>query len=332
MLRVGLTGGLASGKSLVAELFERRGARVIHADEIAHQLMAPGQAVHQEVVKHFGRQIVKADGSIDRAKLATLAFDGGRIAELNAIVHPAVIARQEQWMDEIAKENPQAVAMGEAALLMEAGVADRFATLVVATCGRQQRASQIGSWISRPAHVELTEAAAPQNFDNDEQNNISVYRRVLPSVVSVAARTVQFDFFYGEVPQEGLGSGFIVDREGHILTNYHVVENARQIEVTTSDKKKYRASVVGLDKVDDLAVIQIQGPSLQPATLGDSRALEVGQKVYAIGNPFGLAGSMTRGIISSLRPVRGPSGVLLDEAIQTDAAVNPGNSGGPLLN
>ena len=200
------------------------------------------------------------------------------------------------------------------------------------THGRLQPASQIGSWISRPAHVELTQAAAPQNFDNDEQNNISVYRRVLPSVVSVAARTVQFDFFYGEVPQEGLGSGFIVDREGHILTNYHVVENARQIEVTTSDKKKYRASVVGLDKVDDLAVIQIQGPSLQPATLGDSRALEVGQKVYAIGNPFGLAGSMTRGIISSLRPVRGPSGVLLDEAIQTDAAVNPGNSGGPLLN
>ena len=174
------------------------------------------------------------------------------------------------------------------------------------THGRLQPASQIGSWISRPAHVELTQAAAPQNFDNDEQNNISVYRRVLPSVVSVAARTVQFDFFYGEVPQEGLGSGFIVDREGHILTNYHVVENARQIEVTTSDKKKYRASVVGLDKVDDLAVIQIQGPSLQPATLGDSRALEVGQKVYAIGNPFGLAGSMTRGIISSLRPVRGP--------------------------
>jgi len=188
------------------------------------------------------------------------------------------------------------------------------------------------SWISRPTHVELTEAAAPPQLDPDEQNNIAVYRRVLPSVVSVASRSVQFDFFYGEIPQEGLGSGFIVDRQGHILTNYHVVAGARQIEVTTSDKKKYRATIVGLDKVDDLAVIQIQGEKLEPATLGDSHNLEVGQKVYAIGNPFGLSGSMTRGIISSLRPVRGPNGVAMDEAIQTDAAVNPGNSGGPLLN
>ena len=145
MLRVGLTGGLASGKSLVAELFERRGAHVIRADEIAHQLMAPGQSVYQEVVKHFGREIVKADGSIDRARLAALSFDGGRIAELNAIVHPAVIARQEQWMDEVGKENPQAVAMVEAALLMEAGVAGRFDKIVVVTCGGQQRASRFAA-------------------------------------------------------------------------------------------------------------------------------------------------------------------------------------------
>jgi S1-C subfamily serine protease len=153
-------------------------------------------------------------------------------------------------------------------------------------------------------------------------------------VVNITSRTVQFDFFYGEVPQEGQGSGFIIDREGHILTNYHVVADAnRGIEVTTSDKKKYRAQVVGTDPVNDLAVIQIHGDTaLDPATLGDSKRLAVGQKVYAIGNPFGLAGTMTRGIISSIRPVRGPNGNYIDEAIQTDAAINPGNSGGPLLN
>jgi len=188
--------------------------------------------------------------------------------------------------------------------------------------------------VTRPAHVEITEAAEPQTFDSEEQTNINVYKKVLPSVVNITSRTVQFDFFYGEVPQEGQGSGFIIDREGHILTNYHVVADAnRGIEVTTSDKKKYRAQVVGTDPVNDLAVIQIHGDTaLDPATLGDSKRLTVGQKVYAIGNPFGLAGTMTRGIISSIRPVRGPNGNYIDEAIQTDAAINPGNSGGPLLN
>ena len=188
--------------------------------------------------------------------------------------------------------------------------------------------------VTRPARVEITEAAEPQTFDSEEQTNINVYKKVLPSVVNITSRTVQFDFFYGEVPQEGQGSGFIIDREGHILTNYHVVADAnRGIEVTTSDKKKYRAQVVGTDPVNDLAVIQIHGDTaLDPATLGDSKRLAVGQKVYAIGNPFGLAGTMTRGIISSIRPVRGPNGNYIDEAIQTDAAINPGNSGGPLLN
>jgi S1-C subfamily serine protease len=199
------------------------------------------------------------------------------------------------------------------------------------THGSFQHGPELPAWVSRPTHVELTEAAAPEGFDADEQNNIRVYHKVLPSVVNITSHTVQYDFFYGEVPEEGLGSGVIIDRDGHILTNYHVVQGARQLEVTTSDKKKFRAQVVGTDPLDDVAVIQIKGANLTAATLGDSRYLEVGQKVYAIGNPFGLAGSMTRGIISSLRPVRGPNGVYMDEAIQTDAAVNPGNSGGPLL-
>ena len=187
------------------------------------------------------------------------------------------------------------------------------------------------SWVTRPAHVELTQAAAPAGYDPEEQNNISVYRKALPSVVNITSTAVAFDFFYGAVPQQGMGSGFVIDGEGHILTNYHVIEGARQLEVTTSDKKKYKAQIVGTDPVHDLAVIQIPTKNVPQASIGDSKNLVVGQKVYAIGNPFGLSGTMTRGIISSIRSVKGQRG-FIDEAIQTDAAINPGNSGGPLLN
>ena len=187
------------------------------------------------------------------------------------------------------------------------------------------------SWVTRPTHVELTQAAGPANFDADEQNNIAVYKKALPSVVNITSTAVAFDFFYGAVPQQGMGSGFVIDTEGHILTNNHVVEGARQLEVTTSDKKKYKAQIVGTDPVHDLAVIQIPNKSVPQAGIGDSKSLVVGQKVYAIGNPFGLSGTMTRGIISSIRSLKGQRG-FIDEAIQTDAAINPGNSGGPLLN
>jgi S1-C subfamily serine protease len=187
------------------------------------------------------------------------------------------------------------------------------------------------SWVTRPTHVELTQAAGPANFDADEQNNISVYKKALPSVVNITSTAVAYDFFYGAVPQQGMGSGFVIDTEGHILTNNHVVEGARQLEVTTSDKKKYKAQIVGTDPVHDLAVIQIPNKSVPQAEIGDSKSLVVGQKVYAIGNPFGLSGTMTRGIISSIRSLKGQRG-FIDEAIQTDAAINPGNSGGPLLN
>jgi S1-C subfamily serine protease len=187
------------------------------------------------------------------------------------------------------------------------------------------------SWVTRPTHVELTQAAGPANFDADEQNNINVYKKALPSVVNITSTAVAYDFFYGAVPQQGMGSGFVIDTEGHILTNNHVVEGARQLEVTTSDKKKYKAQIVGTDPVHDLAVIQIPNKSVPQAEIGDSKSLVVGQKVYAIGNPFGLSGTMTRGIISSIRSLKGQRG-FIDEAIQTDAAINPGNSGGPLLN
>jgi S1-C subfamily serine protease len=188
------------------------------------------------------------------------------------------------------------------------------------------------NWFGHPAQVEITEAAPGETLDSEEQNNISVYRRNIPSVVNVTSRAMAFDFFYGMVPQEGQGSGFVIDKEGHILTNYHVIADARQVEVTMHNRKKYKATVVGTDPPHDLAVIQIKAPDLVPSVLGDSRNLQVGQKVYAIGNPFGLAGTMTRGIVSSIRPVREPNGATIEEAIQTDAAINPGNSGGPLMN
>ncbi len=181
--------------------------------------------------------------------------------------------------------------------------------------------------------LDLTEAHAAPAFDAEEQNNIAVYKRVLPSVVNITSRAVVFNFFYGTVPQEGQGSGFILDKAGHVLTNFHVVEGAnRGIEVKLSNKRTYKATVIGTDKVHDLALLQIDAPSLQPVTLADSSQLAVGEKVYAIGNPFGLSGTMTRGIISSIRSIRNQDGAPIEDAIQTDAAINPGNSGGPLLN
>ncbi len=181
--------------------------------------------------------------------------------------------------------------------------------------------------------LQLTEAEAAPSYDPEEENNISVYKRVLPSVVNITSTTLVFNFFYGTVPQQGQGSGFVLDKAGHILTNYHVVQGAnRGIEVQLSNKRRYAAKVVGVDKSHDLALLQIDAPDLQAVTLADSSGLQVGQKVYAIGNPFGLSGTMTRGIISSIRSIKNEDGAPIEDAIQTDAAINPGNSGGPLLN
>jgi S1-C subfamily serine protease len=182
-------------------------------------------------------------------------------------------------------------------------------------------------------HFGLTEAAAAPAFDSEEQQNIAVYKKALHSVVNITSTQVAYDFFYRPVPQQGQGSGFVLDKEGHILTNNHVVEGAQSLEVTLWNQKKYKASVVGVDRNHDIALLQIHDVSgLEPATLAESEGLVVGQRVYAIGNPFGFSGTMTRGIISALRAVQLPSGVKIEDAIQTDASINPGNSGGPLLN
>jgi S1-C subfamily serine protease len=183
------------------------------------------------------------------------------------------------------------------------------------------------------AHLGLTEASAAPTVDAEEQQNIGVYRKALPSVVNITSTQVAYNFFYQPVPQQGQGSGFILDKEGHILTNNHVVEGAQQVQVTLSNQKQYKATVVATDRTHDIALLQIHSvPNLEPATLADSAGLLVGQRVYALGNPFGFSGTMTRGIISALRAVQLPSGMKIDNAIQTDASVNPGNSGGPLLN
>ncbi len=168
----------------------------------------------------------------------------------------------------------------------------------------------------------------------DEENNISVYRQAGPGVVNIISVVIQRDFFFNPVPREGAGSGSIIDTEGHILTNHHVIKDSTKLEVTLSDGSKWPAKFVGSDPDNDLAVIKIRTPQEKLAVipLGDSSKLRVGQKVLAIGNPFGLGQTLTTGIISSLgRSIRSEAGVMIQDVIQTDAAINPGNSGGPLL-
>ena len=162
----------------------------------------------------------------------------------------------------------------------------------------------------------------------------AVYGLAGPAVVNVTSRSYAYDFFMNPVPQEGTGSGFVYDTEGHIVTNFHVVENAEELSVTLADGSAYPAQVVGVDPSNDLAVLHIEAKDLpQPVALGASDNLRVGQFVVAIGNPFGQEGTLTVGVISALgRIIESPDGRFIGEAIQTDAAINPGNSGGPLLN
>lgn len=169
----------------------------------------------------------------------------------------------------------------------------------------------------------------------DEKNNQEVYTAVSPGVVNITS-TVLVEDWFNVYPQKGTGSGSILDKEGRILTNFHVIQDAEKLDVKLSNNKSYEAKVLGADPDNDLAVIKIEAPpsELSVVPLGVSKNLFVGQKVLAIGNPFGLDRTLTTGIISGLsRPIRSEmTQRLIDGAIQTDAAINPGNSGGPLLN
>jgi S1-C subfamily serine protease len=181
----------------------------------------------------------------------------------------------------------------------------------------------------------FTEQAFTAAFTEEERNNIAVYDKTADGVVNVTSTAVQLDFFFNAFPTQGSGSGSIIDTKWNILTNHHVVANAQKLEVTLADGSKWPAKLVGSDPDNDLAVIKIDAPKekLKVIPMGDSKNLKIGQKVLAIGNPFGLQRTLTTGIISSLgRTIRSESGMLMEDIIQTDAAINPGNSGGPLLN
>lgn len=171
MLRVGLTGGIACGKTTVGKMFSDMSAHLIEADTIAHELYRPGEPVYQELVEKFGQEIVRPDGEIDRARLAAVAFDGGRVEELNKIVHPAVIRRQEQWMHQVGAKDPYAVAMVEAALILEAGARGRFDRIIVVTCKPEQKVERYAKRAGIPelaARTEVERRSKAQYTDDEK--------------------------------------------------------------------------------------------------------------------------------------------------------------------
>jgi putative serine protease PepD len=207
-----------------------------------------------------------------------------------------------------------------------------FAAGAIAVVDRlASRFQPSGSAFSESAPAGITDPATA----SDEQNSIEIYRTLSPGVVNVHSTSYARDFFGFVEPQEGSGSGSVIDQDGNILTNYHVIEGATKLAVSFGGQKNYAAQLVGGDPDTDLAVIKLIERPKEPLTiiaLGDSDKLEVGQKVLAIGNPFGLDRTLTTGVISGLqRPIRARNGRAIEGAIQTDASINPGNSGGPLL-
>lgn len=180
----------------------------------------------------------------------------------------------------------------------------------------------------------LLNAASAFALTEDERNNIELYKKLSPGVVNITSTILERDFFFNIVPRQGTGSGSIIDGKGYILTNHHVIQDARKLEVTLANGKKYTARFIGSDPSTDLAVLKIDAPSrdLRVIPMGSSKNLQVGQKVLAIGNPFGLGQTLTTGVISSVgRTLRSTNGALVEDIIQTDASINPGNSGGPLI-
>jgi S1-C subfamily serine protease len=180
----------------------------------------------------------------------------------------------------------------------------------------------------------LCGSTSARALTEDERNNIDLYRRLAPSVVNITSIVLEHDFFLNTIPRKGVGSGSIIDPRGYILTNNHVIEDARKLEVTLSNGKKYNARLVGTDPDIDIAVLKIEAPrsELTLIPMGSSVSLQVGQKVIAIGNPFGLGQTLTTGVVSSLgRTLKTSNGLRVEDVIQTDASINPGNSGGPLI-
>lgn len=217
-----------------------------------------------------------------------------------------------------------------------------FVLLSLMGCGRLPQENAVVTAVPEPTPTPIILIATPTPLpdsmlapiDVEEQLVTNLYERVGPSVVHITTRVVTMDFFFGPAASEDTGSGFVYDKEGHIITNYHVIQNAESIEVGLSDALTVPARVVGVDPPNDLAVLKVDVPPEQlfPLELGSSADLRVGERAIAIGNPFGLDRTLTTGVISALgRPLRTENNVTIFNVIQTDAAINPGNSGGPLL-
>ena len=214
-----------------------------------------------------------------------------------------------------------------------------FASALIAVGATALLSNFGGFWQSNNGSNVTFAEQAPKGISepsavSDEQNNIEVYRTLAPGVAFINTTSISEDVWGDGQESKGTGSGSVIDTQGHILTNYHVIEDAQKLTVSFGGDKVYPAKVVGGDPDTDLAVIQITPPNegLTVVPLGDSDKLNVGQKVLAIGNPFGLDRTLTTGVISGLqRPIRARNGRPIDAAIQTDASINPGNSGGPLL-
>jgi dephospho-CoA kinase len=215
VLKVGLTGGIAAGKSVVGEMFAALGAHVIQADEISHQLMQPGEPVYQEVVRHFGAGILNPDGSVNRSRLAESAFGTSaeraagnnpmRVRELNQIVHPAVIHRQQEWMEQLGKSDPHGVAIVEAALILEAGMAENLDRLVVVTCRPEQRIERWGRRLKvdeETARREVTRRMAAQLPDEEK---IKAADYVIDNSGSLDETRRQVEEIYDELKKEAEG-------------------------------------------------------------------------------------------------------------------------------
>src|SRR5450432_870668 len=188
---------------------------------------------------------------------------------------------------------------------------------------------------TKPAGLSASLAQRDAALTDDESINVRIYRQTAPAVANILTKATQYDFFMDPVPVEGAGSVFVIDEKGYILTNFHVVQEAQSIEVVLGDQSRYPAKFIGADQRSDVALLKIEpnGKRITALPLGDSGALQVGQKVLAIGNPFGFASTLTTGVVSALgRTVQTSQTTFIDEAIQTDAAINRGNSGGPLIN
>lgn len=208
MLRVGLTGGIASGKSVVGEMFVHLGAELIEADRIAHELMQPGQAVYAEVVRKFGLEILDPDGTVNRSRLAEAAFGRpgsntrSRIQELNRVVHPAVLARQEQWMDEVGVRDPGAVAIVEAALILEAGAQKQFQRLIVVTCRDEQRIARFAARLKIDSETARQEVFRRMAAQWPDEKKIAAADFVIDNSGSLDSTAAQVRTIYKKLKDE----------------------------------------------------------------------------------------------------------------------------------